>query len=117
MRPDAGRAANMLGFGTGVHYILMTSFLQFYGSRGDANGNDGARSVVREASLSIARPCFGDRVIHGHGSPVVTYVAFKGNKTALGKDGAAWLAKSSEELQNDPKFNKLEDELLREVHV
>jgi hypothetical protein len=98
-------------------HCQMLTFVQFYGFWGDSNGSDGQKPVIGEASISMARLCFGSSMTNdnGHDEADVMYIAFTGQEAVLGKNGAAWRAKTSLEFQNDAAFNKLGDKLVRRI--
>ena len=85
---------------------------------GNENGSDGP-PLVGEASISLARLCFGDSMTNdnGHGPADVLYIAFTRRSAVPGGDGAAWKAKSSKEFQKHKAFNDLGDSLVRQIHV
>ncbi len=101
-----------------TYYTRALKYPKFYGIWGDENGSDGP-PLVGEASISLARLCFGDSMTNdnGHGPADVLYIAFTGQNAVPGGDGAAWKAKSSKEFQNHEAFNDLGDSLVKQIHV
>lgn len=71
-------------------------FLQIYGVWGDENGTDGSKSMVGEASISLATACYGKSINgnSGHDETDVLYIAFPGSEAVPGANGAAWGASS-----------------------
>ncbi|KAK3294355.1 glycoside hydrolase family 75 protein, partial [Chaetomium fimeti] len=67
-----------------------------YGIWGDTNGDDGAKPMVGEASISLATACFGTSMNgnNGHDETDVLYLAFPGSDAVPGADGANWGADS-----------------------
>ncbi|KAK8055172.1 glycoside hydrolase family 75 protein [Apiospora rasikravindrae] len=63
-----------------------------YGIWGDENGVDGSKSMVGEASISLATACYGKSINgnNGHDQTDVLYIAFPGSEAVPGADGAAW---------------------------
>ncbi|KAF1731794.1 Endo-chitosanase [Beauveria bassiana] len=73
-----------------------------YGVWGDVNGG----VLTGEASLSMAKLCFPDEPLsgdNGHDAKDVMYIAFTGNDTVPGKDGADWSAKNTEDFAKSIK--------------
>lgn len=70
--------------------------LQIYGVWGDENGTDGSKSMVGEASISLATACYGKSINgnSGHDETDVLYIAFPGSEAVPGANGAAWGASS-----------------------
>ncbi|KAJ2903118.1 hypothetical protein MKZ38_010382 [Zalerion maritima] len=65
-----------------------------YGIWGDYNGDDGDKSLVGEASISLATLCYGDNITggNGHDEDDVLYIAFVGTDAVPGAQGANWTA-------------------------
>ncbi|KAI0595109.1 fungal chitosanase of glycosyl hydrolase group 75-domain-containing protein [Biscogniauxia sp. FL1348] len=72
-----------------------------FGVWGDENGDDGAKSVVGEASIALATLCYGTGVNgnSGHDEADVLYLAFAGKDAVPGKDGVDWAAKDRDAFQ------------------
>ncbi|RDA85424.1 hypothetical protein CP532_1534 [Ophiocordyceps camponoti-leonardi (nom. inval.)] len=68
---------------------------QIYGIWGDVNGDDGPEPMIGEASISLAKACFGPSINgnNGHEEDDVLYLAFPGSDAVPGPD-AAWNASS-----------------------
>ena len=66
------------------------------------NGDDGAQSMVGEASLSLATACYGNKMSGnmGHDEDDVLYIAFKGKEAVPGANGAKWNAGSFDEFHS-----------------
>ncbi len=71
-----------------------------YGVWGDENGDDGAKPVVGEASLSLATACFGTSMTgdNGYDGTDVLYIAFTGDDAVPGK-GADWGADNFDDFE------------------
>ncbi|KAJ9613518.1 hypothetical protein H2200_003460 [Cladophialophora chaetospira] len=91
----------------------------FYGVWGDTNGSDGDHALVGEASIALARHCFGNGMTEdsGHDQTDVMYIAFTGDGAVPGASGAAWKASTSDEFQNNQAFNALGDKLVGKLHA
>lgn len=86
-----------------------------YGVWGDYNGDDGGRSLVGEASISLATLCFGDGVNgdNGHDADDVLYIAFQGKDAVPGAAGANWTAGDAEVFEKS--LEKLGDSLVQRI--
>ncbi|KAF8851764.1 glycoside hydrolase family 75 protein [Acephala macrosclerotiorum] len=86
----------------------------FYGIWGDENGDDGAKPMVGEASISMATLCFGTSVNgnSGHGQTDVLYIAFTGDDAVPGTS-AKWNAGSVNEFESS--IQALGDELIQKI--
>ncbi|KAM3515627.1 hypothetical protein MY11210_000805 [Beauveria gryllotalpidicola] len=83
-----------------------------YGIWGDVNGG----VLTGEASLSMAKLCFPNEPLsgdNGHDAKDVMYIAFTGNDTVPGKDGADWSASNTSDFAKSIKSlgDKLVDRL------
>ncbi|KAH8819279.1 family 75 glycoside hydrolase [Xylogone sp. PMI_703] len=74
----------------------------YYGIWGDENGDDGDKSMIGEASISIATLCFGTSVNgnSGHEQTDVLYIAFTGNDAVPGANGANWAATNVNDFES-----------------
>ncbi|CAJ2514222.1 Uu.00g023410.m01.CDS01 [Anthostomella pinea] len=73
-----------------------------YGVWGDENGVDGDKSVVGEASISLATACYVKDNINGnsgHDENDVLFIAFAGFDAVAGADGADWAAKNYDDFE------------------
>ncbi|OLN85471.1 Endo-chitosanase [Colletotrichum chlorophyti] len=72
-----------------------------YGVWGDTNGDDGAESMVGEASISLATACYGNGITgnSGHDNNDVLYIAFTGKDAVPGASGANWAASTYDEFE------------------
>ncbi|KAI0173552.1 glycoside hydrolase family 75 protein [Hypoxylon sp. FL1284] len=73
-----------------------------YGVWADENGDDGEKSVVGEASISLATACYGKDNIsgnNGHDQNDVLYIAFTGKDAVPGKK-ANWAAKNYDQFES-----------------
>ncbi|KAI1654756.1 glycoside hydrolase family 75 protein [Daldinia decipiens] len=88
-----------------------------YGVWGDENGSDGEKSVVGEASISLATACFGKGITgnNGHDENDVLYIAFTGNDAVPGKNGAKWNAQNYKEFEKS--IQGLGDKLIQRIHA
>ncbi|KAI1371069.1 glycoside hydrolase family 75 protein [Hypoxylon crocopeplum] len=86
-----------------------------YGVLGDENGVDGEKSVVGEASISLATACFGKSITgnNGHDENDVLYLAFPGSDAVPGKNGAKWDAKNYSEFEQS--IESLGDKLIQRI--
>ncbi|KAI0139033.1 glycoside hydrolase family 75 protein [Hypoxylon sp. NC0597] len=86
-----------------------------YGVWGDENGDDGEKSVVGEASISLATACFGKSMNgnNGHDENDVLYIAFTGKDAVPGKNGAKWDAKNYDEFESS--IQGLGDKLIQRI--
>ncbi|KAK3949809.1 fungal chitosanase of glycosyl hydrolase group 75-domain-containing protein [Pseudoneurospora amorphoporcata] len=86
-----------------------------YGVWGDTNGDDGAKSMVGEASLALATACGGIEMSgsNGIGEEDVLYLAFTGTEAVPGAKGAKWDAGSFEEFERS--IEGLGDQLVRRI--
>lgn len=92
--------------------------MQYYGIFGDTNGDDGPKAVVGEASISMATLCFGKDKINGnagHDATDVLVLAFTGEDTVPGAEGADWAAKSAADFIAFPAFDKMGDTLVAKI--
>lgn len=74
---------------------------KIFGIWGDENGDDAAKAMVGEASISLATLCFGDSMTgdNGHGDLDVLYIAFTGTDAVPGADEADWKATSPDDFE------------------
>ncbi|KAI8958115.1 glycoside hydrolase family 75 protein [Daldinia sp. FL1419] len=88
-----------------------------YGVWGDENGDDGEKSVVGEASISLATACFGKGMTgnNGHDENDVLYIAFTGKDAVPGKNGAKWDAQNYKEFESS--IRDLGDELIKRINA
>lgn len=86
-----------------------------YGIWGDENGADGQKSVVGEASISLATACYGKKIAgnNGHDENDVLYLAFTGKDAVPGKNGAKWDAKNYDEFESS--IQALGDKLIQRI--
>ncbi|KAI1777261.1 glycoside hydrolase family 75 protein [Hypoxylon cercidicola] len=86
-----------------------------YGVLGDENGDDGEKSVVGEASISLATACFGKSMTgdNGHDPDDVLYIAFTGSDAVFGKNGADWAAQNYEDFESS--IRGLGDERIQRI--
>ncbi|KAI0377694.1 glycoside hydrolase family 75 protein [Hypomontagnella monticulosa] len=86
-----------------------------YGVWGDENGDDGEKSVVGEASISLATACYGKSINgnSGHDENDVLYIAFTGSDAVPGKNGAKWNAKNYNEFESS--IQGLGDKLIQRI--
>lgn len=72
-----------------------------FGIWGDTNGDDGAKPMVGEASLSLATMCGGPGVSGGNGidENEFLYLSFTGDEAVPGANGAKWDAKNADEFE------------------
>ncbi|KAI2610563.1 glycoside hydrolase family 75 protein [Hypoxylon sp. NC1633] len=86
-----------------------------YGIWGDENGVDGEKSVVGEASISLATACYGKSINgnSGHDETDVLYLAFPGSDAVPGKNGAKWNAKNYSEFESS--IQSLGDKLIQRI--
>ncbi|RDA92816.1 hypothetical protein CP533_0782 [Ophiocordyceps camponoti-saundersi (nom. inval.)] len=70
-----------------------------YGIWGDVNGDDGQEAMVGEASISLARACFGPSMTgnNGHEENDILYIGFPGAEAVV-PPSAAWNASSYEDF-------------------
>ncbi|KAI1769332.1 glycoside hydrolase family 75 protein [Hypoxylon sp. FL1150] len=85
-----------------------------YGVWGDENGDDGEKSVVGEASISLATACFGESMTgdNGHDQDDVLYIAFTGSDAVPGKN-ANWAAENYSEFESS--IQDLGDKLIQRI--
>lgn len=74
---------------------------KIFGVWGDENGDDAAKPMVGEASISLATLCFGDAMTgnNGHSDLDVLYIAFTGTDAVPGAGGADWKATSPDDFE------------------
>ncbi|RFU29037.1 hypothetical protein B7463_g7309, partial [Scytalidium lignicola] len=81
---------------------VICSGKMYYGIWGDENGDDGDKSMIGEASISIATLCFGTSVNgnNGRDQTDVLYIAFTGSDAVPGANGADWGAQNVNDFEN-----------------
>ncbi|KAI0836380.1 glycoside hydrolase family 75 protein [Hypoxylon sp. FL0890] len=86
-----------------------------YGVWGDENGDDGEKSVVGEASISLATACYGTSMTgdNGHDENDVLFIAFTGTDAVPGKNGAKWDASNYDEFESS--IQGLGDTLIQRI--
>ncbi|OTA98053.1 glycoside hydrolase family 75 protein [Hypoxylon sp. CI-4A] len=86
-----------------------------YGVWGDENGVDGEKSVVGEASISLATACYGTSINgnSGHDENDVLFLAFTGSDAVPGADGAKWDAQNYDEFESS--IQSLGDSLIERI--
>lgn len=97
--------------------VVCPDYRLVYGVWGDTNGDDGAKPMVGEASLSLASYCgSGTAAINGNSGiddDGVLYIGFTGEEAVPGPDGADWAATSPGAFQDS--LARLGNSLVRRV--
>lgn len=95
--------------------LLIFNSMQIYGIWGDENGDDDDKSLVGEASISLATACFGRGMTggSGHDDNDVLFIAFTGPDAVPGADGADWAAGSYDDFAQS--IEGLGDKLVQRI--